>query len=219
MENEQVFRCWKHYCGAVLASWLLITPLLAQLTSGNVQGTIYDHFTAELTDQDPKTTTIALASPKVAIDDDLAHAFDWDLVAWKVTMDRLNSPLAGSTAWTHLAGSTIDSPFWGGRGNIAEVTVDGPSGSLQLLALRLYRPTKRGCSYARSQVSGAFRAHPTGTSCLQHFACFRSLRANGGVSEDEGDHASSGQGSTAGESFSLQGFTSADDRSSSVSCC
>jgi hypothetical protein len=143
--------------------------LYAESYSNDSGRTWHPSFMAELTRQDPKTATIAPAFPKVAGDDDPAHAFDWDVGAWKVTMDRLNSPLTGSTAWTHSTGSTINSPFWGGRGNIAEVTVDGPRDPLQLLALRLYSPTTHEwtTSFATSKV-GVLNA-PNGRPVIGRF--------------------------------------------------
>jgi hypothetical protein len=87
-------------------------------------------------------------------DADPAHAFDWDLGTWKIHMDRLAHPLTGSTTWIHMDGTTTNSPFWNGRGNIAQVEADGPNGHLQLLALRLYNPSTHewSTSFATSGV-------------------------------------------------------------------
>jgi len=49
-------------------------------------------------------------------------------------------PLTGSTEWKDMDGETIVSPVWGGRGNLAEFKGDGPAGTVELLALRLYEP-------------------------------------------------------------------------------
>ena len=46
----------------------------------------------------------------------------------------------GATDWIELDGTTIVRKVWDGRANLAEYAADGPSGPLQLLALRWYSP-------------------------------------------------------------------------------
>ena len=68
------------------------------------------------------------------------HDFDWDLGTWKIHMRRLLHPLTGSTTWTEMDGTTVNSKVWDGRANLAEVEADGTNGHLELLALRLFNP-------------------------------------------------------------------------------
>ena len=72
---------------------------------------------------------------------DGAHDFDFDFGTWKTHSSRLLHPLTGSNDWVDMDGSTIVSPIWGGRGNLAEFRGEGPAGVIELLALRLYNPT------------------------------------------------------------------------------
>ena len=85
-----------------------------------------------------------LASPSSAAERrDGAHDFDFDVGRWKMHFTRLMHPLSGANDWIEMDGETIVKPVWGGRGNLAEVSTRGPTGQLQLLALRLYDPVAR----------------------------------------------------------------------------
>jgi hypothetical protein len=66
--------------------------------------------------------------------------FDFDIGTWKTRTSRLLHPLTGSHQWIEMNGITVVRPVWGGRGNIAELESDGPTGHLELLSLRLYDP-------------------------------------------------------------------------------
>jgi len=68
------------------------------------------------------------------------HDFDFDFGTWKMHLRRLVHPLTGSSEWTEMEGTTVTNKIWGGRANLATVEADGPSGHLELLALRLYDP-------------------------------------------------------------------------------
>jgi hypothetical protein len=68
------------------------------------------------------------------------HDFDWQLGTWKIHMHRLQYPLTGSTQWSDLDGTVVVRKIWDGRGNLAEIVSDGPSGHLEFLSLRLYNP-------------------------------------------------------------------------------
>ena len=71
---------------------------------------------------------------------DGAHDFDWDIGSWKVHMRRLLHPLTGSSTWVEYNGTDVVRKVWNGRANLGEVELDGPSGHLELLTLRLYNP-------------------------------------------------------------------------------
>ena len=71
---------------------------------------------------------------------DGSHDFDWDIGTWKVHMRRLLHPLTGSTTWVEYAGADVVRKVWDGRANLGEVEVDGATGHLELLTLRLYNP-------------------------------------------------------------------------------
>jgi hypothetical protein len=98
---------------------------------------------------DPGTNAAMSVDPK-----DPQHAFDWDIGTWDIHMMRLAHPLTGSANWNPMDGKTANSKIWGGRANIAEVKASGPTGELELLALRLYNPDTQEwtTSFATSKV-------------------------------------------------------------------
>jgi hypothetical protein len=68
------------------------------------------------------------------------HDFDWEIGTWKLHVKRLQHPLTGSTKWVELDGTVNVRKVWDGRANLAEIEVDGPTGHLEFLSLRLYNP-------------------------------------------------------------------------------
>ena len=80
------------------------------------------------------------ATSEAAKQRDGQHDFDWDIGRWKVHMRRLLHPLTGSTTWVEYDGTDVVRKIWSGRANLGEVELDGPSGHLELLTLRLYNP-------------------------------------------------------------------------------
>lgn len=82
----------------------------------------------------------ASAAPPPAPPRDAQHDFDWDIGSWHVHTRRLLHPLTGSTSWVEYDGTDVVRKLWGGRANLGEVELDGPSGHLEFLTLRLYNP-------------------------------------------------------------------------------
>jgi len=82
----------------------------------------------------------AHAAPQAAALRDGQHDFDWDIGHWQVHMKRLLHPLTGSTTWVEYQGTDDVRKVWDGRANFGEVELDGPSGHLEFLTLRLYNP-------------------------------------------------------------------------------
>lgn len=68
------------------------------------------------------------------------HDFDWDLGHWQVHVRRLLHPLSGSTTWVEYHGTDVVRSVWNGRANLGEVELDGATGHLEYLTLRLYNP-------------------------------------------------------------------------------
>jgi hypothetical protein len=106
---------------------------------------------------------LALAAPAIGqitaqspTQRDGAHDMDFDFGTWKTHSSRLLHPLTGSNDWVDMDGSTIVSPIWGGRGNLAEFKGAGSAGVIELLALRLYSPKTAGSnSTIRRTTRGA----------------------------------------------------------------
>jgi hypothetical protein len=74
---------------------------------------------------------------------DGSHDFDFELGEWTAHLSRLLHPLTGSTTWVEYQGTSIVRKVWGGRANLGELQVDGPSGRIEGLSLRLYDPQSR----------------------------------------------------------------------------
>jgi hypothetical protein len=68
------------------------------------------------------------------------HDFDFEIGTWKTHLSRLQHPLTGSTTWIDLEGTSVIRPVWNGRANLVELDVDGPTGHVEGLSLRLYNP-------------------------------------------------------------------------------
>jgi len=49
-------------------------------------------------------------------------------------------PLTGSNQWVNLTGTGECTPLWGGRAQLDTLEVDGSSGHIEGLTLRLYNP-------------------------------------------------------------------------------
>lgn len=74
---------------------------------------------------------------------DGSRDFDFEFGDWSVEISRLLQPLTGSTEWAEYEGTSIVRKVWGGRANLGELEVEGPSGRIQGLSLRLYNPETR----------------------------------------------------------------------------
>jgi hypothetical protein len=68
------------------------------------------------------------------------HDFDWEIGSWKLHVKRMPHPLSDEKNWVELNGTVAAQKIWGGRANIAEIALNGPSGHLDFLSLRLYNP-------------------------------------------------------------------------------
>jgi hypothetical protein len=102
----------------------------------------------------PFAQAVAAAAPSSPQLRDGRHDFDFDFGTWKTHTSRLQHPLTGSTTWIETEGTTVVRKVWNGRGNLAVLESDGPTGHLELLALRLYDPQARqwNVNFATSNV-------------------------------------------------------------------
>lgn len=80
------------------------------------------------------------------------HDFDFETGTWHTHLNRLTHPLTGSTAWIEYDGTTTVRKVWDGQANLVELEVDGPSGHIEALSLRLYNPDSHqwGLNFANS---------------------------------------------------------------------
>ena len=97
---------------------------------------------------------LPIAAPEAATRRDGQHDFDFDIGTWKTHTSRLQHPLTGSKTWIEMEGTTVVGKIWNGRGNLAALESDGPTGHLELLSLRLYDPQAKQWSlnFATSKI-------------------------------------------------------------------
>jgi hypothetical protein len=74
---------------------------------------------------------------------DGSHEFDFDFGTWQTHTSRMLHPLSGAREWVDVDGTTVVTPIWGGRANIAEHTATGATGPVQSLALYTFNPKTR----------------------------------------------------------------------------
>lgn len=97
-------------------------------------------FSAKLTKADAAAAAQAAKAAAQDAQRDASHEFDFDIGTWKTHSRRLLRPLTGSSEWADLDGLTHVARVWGGRANLAEVKLQGVSGPVEILSLRLYNP-------------------------------------------------------------------------------
>jgi hypothetical protein len=85
------------------------------------------------------------------------HDFDFELGTWKTHLklsSRLGHPFTGPNTWSEYQGASVVQKIWNGKANIVELEVDGPTGHVEGLNLRLYNPQSHQWSlnFANSKV-------------------------------------------------------------------
>src|SRR5450755_4601151 len=65
------------------------------------------------------------------------HDFDALIGEWKYHLKRRLHPLTGSSNWVEFDGTGVCSKVWDGRAQMDTIVVDGPTGHLEGLTLRL----------------------------------------------------------------------------------
>ena len=82
------------------------------------------------------------------------HDFDFEIGTWRTHLRRLVHPLSGSTEWVEYEGTSVIRKVWGGRANLVELEVDGATGHIEGISLRLYDPQAHQWSlnFANSRV-------------------------------------------------------------------
>jgi hypothetical protein len=89
------------------------------------------------------------------------HDFDFAIGVWRTHLSRLLNPLTGSKTWVEFEGTTVVRKVWAGRANLAELDVEGPSGRVQALSLRLYNPQSRQWSLNSANIKTGTLSVPT----------------------------------------------------------
>ena len=89
------------------------------------------------------------------------HDFDFEIGTWKTHIKRLVHPLTGSNTWAEYDGTTVVRKVWNGRANLVELEVEGPTGRIEGLSLRLYNPDAHQWSLNFSNSRVGTLATPT----------------------------------------------------------
>jgi hypothetical protein len=89
------------------------------------------------------------------------HDFDFEIGTWETHLKRLVHPLTGSQQWATYDGTTVVRKVWNGRANLVELEVDGQSGHMELLSLRLYNPQAHQWSLNVASSKGGSLGVPT----------------------------------------------------------
>lgn len=69
--------------------------------------------------------------------------FDFEFGDWTTQLKVLRNPLSGESAWVEYEGTSIVRKVLDGRANLIELSVEGESGRIEGLSLRLYDPQSR----------------------------------------------------------------------------
>jgi hypothetical protein len=108
----------------------ILVACLSILTLTAVTATSGDASTA------PRTSTTPV--------EDGQRDFDWEIGAWRTSVQVLADPLSASAdEWLHFEGTSTVRPLLDGRANVVEFEVAGPTGRIDALNLRLYEPQAR----------------------------------------------------------------------------
>jgi hypothetical protein len=87
-----------------------------------------------------KSDSITTSILKTTIEKSGQKDFDFEIGTWKTKLKRLKSPLSGSTTWVEYEGTSIVKEVCNGRANLVELNVEGHSGRIEGVSLRLYNP-------------------------------------------------------------------------------
>lgn len=68
------------------------------------------------------------------------HDFDPLLGSWKYHLKRRMHPLTGSNTWVEFDGTGVCYKVWDGGADLDTVELDGPTGHIEGLTLRVYNP-------------------------------------------------------------------------------
>lgn len=92
---------------------------------------------------EPAQRAPATCPQQARADRDGQQDFDFEIGTWTTKLRRLQEPLSGSTTWIDYEGTSIVREVLGGRANLVELDVEGASGRIEGLSLRLYNPESR----------------------------------------------------------------------------
>lgn len=87
--------------------------------------------------------------------------FDFETGTWTTEVRVRRNPLTGAAPdWADYRGTSVVRPIMAGRANIVELSVEGPAGRIEGLALRLYNPQSRQWSLNYASFSNGLMTAP-----------------------------------------------------------
>jgi hypothetical protein len=89
------------------------------------------------------------------------HDFDFEIGTWKTHLRRRLRPLTGSNDWVEYEGTSVVSKVLNGKANLVELVVDGPTGHIEGVSLRLYNPQTRQWSLNFANVNDGTLTTPS----------------------------------------------------------
>jgi hypothetical protein len=88
------------------------------------------------------------------------HDFDFEIGTWKTHLRRLVKPLTGSKTWVEYDGTSVVTKVMNGRANLVELKVDGPTGHIEGVSLRLYNPQSHQWSLNFANINDGLLTQP-----------------------------------------------------------
>jgi len=89
------------------------------------------------------------------------HDFDFETGTWTTNVRVLRNPLSGAAPdWADYQGTSIIRPLMDGRSNLVELSVAGPRGKIEGVALRLYSPRAHQWSLNYANMSDGMLTAP-----------------------------------------------------------
>jgi hypothetical protein len=107
-----------------------------------------------------QTPSVQVPAPPLSQHDG-QHDFDFELGTWNTHLKVLRHPLAGAATWLEYEGTSVVHSIWGGRANMVELEVDGPTGHVEAINLRLYNPASHQWSLNFANATGGTLSVPT----------------------------------------------------------
>ena len=99
--------------------------------------------------------------PQVQSLRDGQHDFDWEFGTWTTKVRVLRNPLSRAAPdWAEYQGTSVIRPVAGGRFNLVELSVQGPTGRIEGASLRLYNPQSRRWSLNYANVRSGILTAP-----------------------------------------------------------
>lgn len=120
-----------------------MTPVLARIPTIAVLSGLIIGLTPLQVPAQSSSETPATRRETTPPDSAGANDFDFEIGTWKAQLSRLLEPLTGSTTWTEYEGTSVVRKLWDGRANLGELAIQGPTGHIEGLSLRLFNPQTR----------------------------------------------------------------------------